>query len=95
MAVYEYTCDECGRFDIRLTIGTAPAAYRCPQCARTARRVFSPPMLGQQVPKPLGALLDREEQSRDAPDVVTRVPPRRVRRPASTANPALAQLPRP
>jgi putative FmdB family regulatory protein len=94
MAVYEYTCDECGQFDIRLAIGTAPAGYHCPGCARTARRVFSPPMLGQ-LPKPLGALLEREEQSRDAPDVATRLPPRRVRRPASADNPALAHLPRP
>jgi hypothetical protein len=48
------------------------------------------------VAKPLGRLRDKEEQSRDAPDVATRVPPR-LRRPVppTPPDPALARLPRP
>ncbi|MEJ3750370.1 FmdB family zinc ribbon protein [Actinomycetes bacterium KLBMP 9797] len=95
MALYEYACAQCGPFDVRLTIGAAPDRYRCPGCERSARRVFSPPMLRQVASRPLGALLEQEEQSRDAPDVVSRVPPRSARRPLPPQNPMLAQLPRP
>lgn len=94
MAIYEYACTRCGRFDVRLAIGTAPDSYGCPECARSARRAFSAPMLGN-VSKPVGTLLGLEEQSRDEPEVVTQLPKRPDGRPASPPHPALARLPRP
>jgi len=92
MALYEYLCAGCGGFDVRLDIGTAPDRYRCPRCDEFARRGFSPPML-RQVPNPLGMLVDRDEQSRDAPEVVTELPPRN--RAVPPPHPALSRLPRP
>jgi len=91
MATYEYLCPVCGRFDVRLPMGTAPASRGCSGCGREARRVFSPPGFSWVQPA-LSAALDREEQSRDAPAVVSGVPGRRRPRPP---HPALARLPRP
>jgi putative FmdB family regulatory protein len=93
MATYEYACAECGRFDIRATIGTAPDRHLCPVCRTVAPRAFSPPMLGQ-ISKAWGALAGREEQSRDAPEVVTHLPAKSGRPPAAPVNPAIARLPR-
>jgi hypothetical protein len=76
-----------------MAIGTAPDRERCPRCDAVARRAFSPPML-QQVSKPLRTLAEREEQSRDAPAVVSQLPPKR-RRPTPAPHPALPRLPRP
>lgn len=92
MATYEYLCSRCGPFDVKSAIGTAPPAHRCPVCAGTARRVYSSPGL-MLISHTVTALRDREERSRDAPSVVSEVPPdRRVpRRP----HPALSRLPRP
>jgi hypothetical protein len=93
VAVYEYICAQHGRFDARFDIGTAPEKYRCPTCRITAKRVFSPPMLGL-VPGSAVTLIGREERSSDSPEVVTEVPPK-VGPIASPPNPALAHLPRP
>ncbi|MFF4837505.1 FmdB family zinc ribbon protein [Streptomyces sp. NPDC001315] len=92
MATYEYACSRCGPFDVKLAIGTAPKGYGCPVCARPARRVYSPPGLSS-ASNTAAALHEREEQSREAPAVVSAVPPRRQvqRRP----HPALSRLPRP
>jgi putative FmdB family regulatory protein len=76
MAVYPYRCAECGPFDVRLPIGTAPATRDCPRCAAPASRTFAPPLL-RQVSAPLGAVLQRAERSGESPDVVTSVPPKR------------------
>jgi putative FmdB family regulatory protein len=92
MATYEYLCPDCGRFDVHLPIGTAPASRDCFTCEREAHRVFSPPGFSLVHPA-LSAALDREEQSRDAPAVVSGVPNRR--RPQPPPHPALARLPRP
>jgi len=94
VAVYEFVCTGCGRFEVRLPIGTAPDRYDCPECADPARRAFSPPVLGQ-LSKPVGTLLGREEKSRDEPEVVTQLPARPGGRPAPPPHPALDRLPRP
>ncbi|WP_369011198.1 FmdB family zinc ribbon protein [Streptosporangium carneum] len=91
MATYEYACQDCGRFDVHLPIGTAPLSRGCSACGRDARRVFSPPSFSR-VPPALSAAFGREERSRDAPEVVSDVPRRRAPRPP---HPALARLPRP
>lgn len=74
MAMYEYQCARCGRFDIRLPIGTAPERHRCPDCSAPARRAFTAPMLGRGS-SPLTRMWERAEKSQDEPEVVTRVPP--------------------
>ncbi|MGW7237670.1 FmdB family zinc ribbon protein [Streptomyces sp. NPDC054804] len=90
MATYEYLCGRCGPFDVKLAIGTAPKSYGCPVCARAARRVYSSPGL-TLTSHPVAALHVLEEQAREAPAVVSQLPPRRRVRP----HPALSRLPRP
>ncbi|WP_411133646.1 FmdB family zinc ribbon protein [Streptomyces sp. C10] len=92
MATYEYLCSRCGSFDVKLAIGTAPRTYGCPVCAGAARRVYSSPGFSP-ASHAVAALHDQEERAREAPAVVSEVPPgRRVpRRP----HPALSRLPRP
>ncbi|MFJ3952599.1 FmdB family zinc ribbon protein [Streptomyces sp. ID38640] len=92
MATYEYLCSRCGSFDVKLAIGTAPKRYGCPVCAGAARRVYSAPGLSI-ASHAVSALHDQEEQAREAPAVVSEVPPGRKvpRRP----HPALSRLPRP
>lgn len=91
MAIYEYRCPECGPFDVSLPMGSAPQARDCAACGRPARRVFSAPGL-TRTPPALAAALAREEQSREAPEVVSGPPRARTARPP---HPALARLPRP
>ncbi|MFI1763450.1 FmdB family zinc ribbon protein [Streptomyces sp. NPDC020800] len=91
MATYEYLCSRCGTFDVKLPIGTASKARECPVCAGAARRVYSAPGF-TRTSSAVAALHAREEQSREAPAVVSEVPPgRRVRR---KPHPALSRLPR-
>ncbi|MFJ4847806.1 MULTISPECIES: FmdB family zinc ribbon protein [unclassified Streptomyces] len=94
MATYEYVCDHCGPFEVRLAIGTAPDGHGCPACAGPARRVFSAPSLAATPPSSR-SLREREERSREAPDVVSAVPSRPRRRPEPAPHPALSRLPRP
>ncbi|MFE2517694.1 FmdB family zinc ribbon protein [Streptomyces mirabilis] len=91
MATYEYLCSRCGPFDVKLEIGTAPNVYGCPVCAGAARRVYSSPGLAL-TPNAVAALHVREEQAREAPAVVSEVPPRR--RVPRHPHPALPRLPR-
>jgi len=93
VAVYEYRCSDCGIFERSMPMGTATRSARCPSCGRDANRVFSVPMT-YRTPKPLAAMLAREEASRDYPEIVDRVPPRRRRpRPAASQD-VLARLPK-
>lgn len=92
MATYEYSCSRCGAFDVKLPIGTAPAQTSCPQCSATARRMYSSLTLMSTSPV-LAALREQEEKSREAPEVVTRVPPRTTA--PEAVHPAIARLPRP
>ncbi|MFD3452340.1 FmdB family zinc ribbon protein [Streptomyces sp. NPDC058691] len=94
MATYEYFCDRCGPFEVGLAIGTAPDAHGCPVCADPARRVFSAPSFAM-TPHSAGSAREREERSREAPDVVSAVPSRPRRRPEPAPHPALSRLPRP
>lgn len=94
MATYEYRCSDCGRFEQRMPMGTAAASAVCPSCGEDAKRLFSVPMT-YRTPKPVATMLAREEASRDHPEVVDRVPPRRRPRPLTPPNPTLARLPRP
>jgi putative FmdB family regulatory protein len=93
MATYEYSCGRCGLFEVRLPIGTAPVSYGCPVCAGTTRRVFSAPGL-RATPQAVASLHERQEQSREAPAVVSEVPPR-AGAPRRSPHPSLSRLPRP
>ncbi|WP_171118751.1 MULTISPECIES: FmdB family zinc ribbon protein [unclassified Streptomyces] len=92
MATYEYFCNRCGSFDVKRPIGTASAEEVCPRCSNTARRVYTSPGTAFTLPAVAG-LREREEESRENPAVVTRVPPKEAA-PRPT-HPALARLPRP
>jgi putative FmdB family regulatory protein len=92
MVTYEYVCRDCGVFELRLALGTAPGTHFCPECGSGGRRVFSPPTLARTSPL-VRASREREEQSREAPEVVSEVPP--SRRAPRRPHPALARLPRP
>jgi putative FmdB family regulatory protein len=96
MARYEYACAADGAFELTLPLGTAPAASACPACGAEAARVFSAPMLKRMAPG-LVAALDHSEKTREAPDVVTKLPPRPAHRrtPMAPLTPALRRLPRP
>src|SRR5215207_7212142 len=94
VAIYDYRCDDCGRFEQRMPMGTAMATVACPSCGRDARRIFAVPMT-YRTPKPLATILAREEASRHYPQVVDRVPPRRRPRRPTSPNPARARLPGP
>ncbi|MET9010260.1 zinc ribbon domain-containing protein [Streptomyces olivaceoviridis] len=91
MATYEYSCDRCGSFEVKVPIGTAPTQWKCSRCSGAARRVYSSPAL-TSTPPAVAALRERSERSRENPEVVTRA----ARNAApSPAHPALARLPRP
>jgi putative FmdB family regulatory protein len=93
VAIYEYRCSDCGIFERSMPMGTATESAVCPTCGRDANRVFSVPM-ASRTPKPLAAMLAREEASRDYPEIVGRVPSwRRPRRPAASQD-LLARLPK-
>ncbi|MBL3670605.1 hypothetical protein JL475_32480 [Streptomyces sp. M2CJ-2] len=92
MTTYEYSCNRCGSFDVKLPIGTAPITHACPQCSNTARRVYSSPATAFTSPAVAG-LRKQEEKSWESPTVVTRVPSEQAA--PRPAHPALARLPRP
>jgi putative FmdB family regulatory protein len=96
MATYQYRCVQDGVFDVSRPMGTAAPQWRCPICNSEAARVFSAPMLSL-ASRGLVAAIDRTEKTRDEPDVVSALPPRRARTrsPMATRNPALQRLPRP
>jgi putative FmdB family regulatory protein len=97
VARYDYRCDEDGVFEITRALGTAPESLACPVCSKTARRVFSSPMLTSTAPPELYAAIDHAEKSRHEPDIVTSLPPAptHTRTPVLPLTPTLRRLPRP
>lgn len=95
MAVYTYRCDFDGCADVRLPIGTAPAAGTCPRCGGPTARVFTAPMLGL-ADRGRMAVIDHAEASKYEPQVVSApIGARRKRTPMAPPNPAFRGLPRP
>jgi len=96
MARYRYRCVVDGVFDVARPIGTAGSRAPCPVRNSEAVRVFSAPMLSLP-PGAIVAAIDNPEKTRDEPEVVSALPPRRARTrgPAGPLNPALQRLPRP
>jgi predicted nucleic acid-binding Zn ribbon protein len=96
MVQYRYRCESDGVFDVSQPMGTAEARARCPECDSASGRVYAVPMLSVGSSGYLAAL-DHAEKSRDQPDVVSALPPRRggPRTPLAPPNPALRRLPKP
>ena len=96
MATFEYSCERHGGFEIVLPMGQAQPTAPCPECAGVARRRFRAPMLSL-APRRLVAAIDRAEQSREQPSVVTAVPPRAGPRGGAPPTPPRGpqRLPRP
>jgi hypothetical protein len=93
VATYPYRCPEHGDFDVHRPIGTAAGTSLCPCCSADAIRVFSAPMLAH-TSRAVAAALQRDEKSREAPEVVTAPPSRRPVRQQQATNPVLRSLPR-
>lgn len=94
MVVYQYRCWQCGVYEVRRSMGEAPATCRCVTCGLPGRRLYSAPSLAR-TPKAVGEALTRAEKSRDEPEVVTRVPPRESPRSSPPRPvPGVADLPK-
>lgn len=96
MALYEYRCDQHGISVAAHPMGEAPVAIPCTVCSAPALRSFSAPRLASSR-RDIVATIDRCEQTRDEPALVTSLPLRHPSRrtPVAAWNPALARLPRP
>ena len=94
MAIYSYRCVDCGGFEGRWAMGSAPASWECPNCSGRAPRVYSAPMLARTAPG-VAALHRLEERSRQEPPVVSAPSGAPRRRQPLTRNPLHARLPRP
>ena len=70
MPIYAFTCAACGPFDVARGVAEAGAPAACPSCGARGRRVFTPPGLAR-LATPVRGLLESEEKSAHAPDVVT------------------------
>ena len=85
MATYEYRCFQCGVIERAVTSGGA-SVVTCSTCGREARRVYSPSMV-YRTAKPVARSLEREQKSRDEPEVVTQVPLSSRQPPAASEHP--------
>jgi putative FmdB family regulatory protein len=92
MVRYEYRCPACGPWTVALPMGAAGAQRTCPTCGDTSPRRWSVPLLNRMDPAVARERV-REEASRDAPQVVTSVPPAASRR--VPIDHRQARLPRP
>lgn len=97
MAIYEYRCDEHGLFEIMRPLGTAPQSAPCAVCGRDAVRAISVPRLVSAARAGVFAAIERADNSRYEPAVVSSIPASGAyRRPrTATLTPARARLPRP
>lgn len=93
MTTYAFRCSDCGPFDARFPIGTAPDRLTCPRCAaESARMITAPRISGGR--NPYRSAVDRTMASADAPQVVSL--PSSGRRPVRvSSNPLHRTLPRP
>ncbi|HEV7774410.1 MAG TPA: zinc ribbon domain-containing protein [Conexibacter sp.] len=69
MAIYVFTCEDCGPFELLRPMAEAGAPANCPSCGTTARRVFTAPGLAL-LAAPMRRALSEEDKSAHEPDVV-------------------------
>jgi putative FmdB family regulatory protein len=95
MTMYAFRCQECGPFDARYPIGSAPDRSSCPDCGGSSSRMITAPgIAGGRDPYRLA--VERTMASADAPRVVSSLPATNSPRPARvTTNPLHRTLPRP
>jgi putative FmdB family regulatory protein len=96
---YAYRCSVCGPFELVRPMAQAAAESECPECDRSARRVWEAPAL-RGVDPTLRRALDAEVRSAHEPAVVGTPPPRaadrrRGRATRYTTDPRHQRLPRP
>lgn len=96
MAMYEYRCEDHGRFALNRPMSSAAGTAACPVCGRESTRVVSAPMLRTGSRRTWMSAIDHAEKSRHEPEVVTSLPPgSRGRQRMIPLTPALRGLPRP
>ncbi|WP_326533999.1 FmdB family zinc ribbon protein [Pseudorhodoferax sp.] len=95
--MYEYECDEHGRFEALRPLGSAAEPIDCPRCGTLATRVMSAPRIVTRGHGAWTAALDHAQKSRHEPEVVTSLPRAGMVRPGpvGTITPAMRHLPRP
>lgn len=69
MPLYDYRCDDCGRFTDRRPMSEAAAPADCPTCRTPARRIISAPFVANMNPHTRIAH-QRNEKSADEPQFV-------------------------
>ncbi|WP_420122819.1 FmdB family zinc ribbon protein [Nakamurella sp.] len=94
MTTYAFRCQECGPYDARFPIGTAPDRASCPECGGSSVRLITAPGIGRGS-DPYRRAVERTTASADAPQVVSSVPGSGRRAPAVTTHPLHRRLPRP
>lgn len=94
MTTYAFRCRECGPFDSRFPIGTAPDRASCPDCGGPSSRMITAPGIGGGH-SPYRSAVERTMASADAPQVVSALPGATRRPTAVTTNPLHRKLPRP
>ncbi len=96
MAIYEYRCEDHGRFERSAPISAAAVAAPCPVCGNESGRIVSAPMLRTTTRSAWMSAMSHAEKSRHEPEVVTSLPPSSThRRRTVSMTPALRALPRP
>lgn len=94
MTTYAFRCQECGPYDARFPIGTAPDRASCPDCGGSSRRVITAPGIGRGS-NPYRRAVESTMASADAPQIVSSLPGRARRPQPVTTNPLHRTLPRP
>jgi putative FmdB family regulatory protein len=94
MPTYQYRCTSCGAFDLLQSMADVEASASCPDCGKSARRVFGLPGVAF-VDSRVRRALDASSRSAESPQVVTDVPGRARRATPITTDPRHAKLPRP
>jgi putative FmdB family regulatory protein len=93
MASYEFRCEECGAFTVRVPMRDVTPEVPCPTCTRPARRRYTAPYT-RRTASGLTRALDAAEESRHEPRVVDSIPSRAG--PGNvTTHPLHRRLPRP
>jgi putative FmdB family regulatory protein len=97
VAIYEYECEQHGRFEVLRPMAAAAAAVCCASCGLEARRMPSAPRVVSQRHGGWTAALDHAQKSRSEPEVVRSLPVAGDMRPArmATLTAARCGLPRP
>lgn len=94
MPTYEFSCEDCGRFNGVFAMAEVPSATMCPQCRAPAQRLVSNPAFVTS--SSAKRLVEATERSAHEPAVVQGSPPAAgAPAPRVTHNPLHAKLPRP